>query len=98
MTGEAIANTYKKVVKLMGNRFEFTVTGEDEMIATENIESAICEVKRIETLLTTFSEQSQTAAINRNAGMEPVKVDDEVFQLIKRSLALSSITQGAFDI
>ncbi len=32
------------------------------------------------------------------AGIEAVKVDREVFDLIKRSLRISDITQGAFDI
>jgi thiamine biosynthesis lipoprotein len=98
MTGEAVATNYKQVVKLMGNRFEFTVQGEDEAVAQSHIDAAIGEVQRIEKLLTTFSEESQTAVVNRQAGIAPVEVDKEVFGLIKRSLAISSVTQGAFDI
>jgi FAD:protein FMN transferase len=99
MTGEAaVLSAYKKIIKLMGNRFEFTVVGEDETDTMHHIDAAISEVSRIEALLTTFNEESQTAAINRQAGSEPVKVDAEVFGLIRRSLSISSITQGAFDI
>jgi FAD:protein FMN transferase len=98
MTGEAVLTPYKKIIKLMGNRFEFTVVGEDETDAMLHIDAAIAEVSRIESLLTTFNEYSQTAAINRQAGIVPVKVDAEVFGLIQRSLSISSITQGAFDI
>jgi FAD:protein FMN transferase len=98
MTGEAVLTPYKKIIKLMGNRFEFTVVGEDETDAMLHIDAAIAEVSRIEALLTTFNEYSQTAAINRQAGIVPVKVDAEVFGLIQRSLSISSITQGAFDI
>ncbi|OYT11755.1 MAG: thiamine biosynthesis protein ApbE [Bacteroidetes bacterium 4572_112] len=36
--------------------------------------------------------------INANAGIAPVKVDKELFDLIQRSLAISKITDGAFDI
>jgi thiamine biosynthesis lipoprotein len=36
--------------------------------------------------LTTFSDESQTNLINRNAGIKPVKVDWEIFDLIERSL------------
>jgi thiamine biosynthesis lipoprotein len=49
-------------------------------------------------LLTTFDESSQTNLINRNAGIEPVKVDREIFDLIQRSQKISAITQGSFDI
>ena len=49
-------------------------------------------------LLTTFDENSQTNLINRNAGIKPVKVDKEVFDIIQRSNEFHRITQGAFDI
>jgi FAD:protein FMN transferase len=89
---------YKRVLKLMGNRFEITVVSDDALWAEERIDDAVTEISRIEKLLTTFSETSQTAAINRMAGIAPVKVDKEVFDLIHRSLKISSLTQGAFDI
>jgi thiamine biosynthesis lipoprotein len=89
---------YKRVLKLMGNRFEITVVSDDAAWAEERINDAVAEISRIEKLLTTFNENSQTAAINRMAGIEPVKVDKEVFDLIYRSLKISSLTQGAFDI
>jgi FAD:protein FMN transferase len=98
MTGNATGIISKKVIKLMGNRFEFTVIAEDEEQGSEHIDAAIKEVQRIEKLLTTFSENSQTASINNAAGENPVVVDDEVFQLIRRSLRISDLTQGAFDI
>src|SRR4051794_5501562 len=82
----------------MGNRFEITVVSDDALWAEERIGDAVAEISRIEKLLTTFNETSQTAAINRMAGVEPVKVDREVFDLILRSLKISSLTQGAFDI
>lgn len=82
----------------MGNRFEITVVSDDAAWAQERIDDAVAEISRIEKLLTTFNENSQTAAINRMAGIEPVKVDKEVFDLIYRSFKISSLTQGAFDI
>ncbi len=91
---------FKKALKLMGNRFEFSVVAdeEDEGWAYNCMDAAIDEVRRIETLLTTFDETSQTNFINRNAGIKPVKVDKEVFDIIKRSIKISGATQGAFDI
>jgi thiamine biosynthesis lipoprotein len=82
----------------MGNQFEFTLIDENENNANETFEIAIQEIKRIETLLTTFSDTSITYKINENAGISAVSVDDEVFQLIKRCQFISKITQGAFDI
>jgi len=90
--------SYKRRVKLMGNQFELTVVAEDHGWAEQGIDEAIEEIKRIEALLTTFNDQSQTSMINANAGIAPVRVDQEVFDLINRSLKISALTQGAFDI
>jgi len=58
----------------------------------------VLEIKRIEGLLTTFNESSQTFQINENAGISPVEVDQEVFDLIARAQKISRLTQGAFDL
>jgi thiamine biosynthesis lipoprotein len=91
-------SVYKRVLKLMGNRFEISVVSDREDAANEGIDAAVEEISRIERLLTTFNDNSQTYAINENSGLQPVKVDREVFELISRSLKISELTQGAFDI
>lgn len=82
----------------MGNRFEICVCGDDASWAEQCIDKAIIEIQRIEKLLTTFDEGSETNLINRNAGIMPVKVSAETFYLVRRSIKLSDLTQGAFDI
>jgi FAD:protein FMN transferase len=95
---EQALTEYKHAERLMGNMFEITVVAENERWAFEKINLAVTEIKRIEKLLTTFDEQSQTNEINRQAGVKPVRVDAEVFDLVQRSLKISRITDGAFDI
>ncbi len=97
-TEYARATLQKRVLKLMGNRFEISVVSDDEQWGENLIESAISEIRRIERLLTTFNENSQTNQINANAGIRPVRVDKEVFNLIGRCIRISDLTQGAFDI
>ena len=92
------ATAFRKVLTLMGNRFELTVVDTSEEAAYAKIDLAVAEIRRIEKLLTTFNEESQTSLINRNAGIAPVQVDEEVFAIIERSLRISALTQGAFDI
>ena len=88
----------RRVCKLMGNRFELSVVSADEVWANARIDEGIAEIQRIEKLLTTFSDDSETNLINQNAGIAPVKVSRETFDLIGRSLRISDLTQGAFDI
>ncbi len=89
---------HKKVLRLMGNRFDISVVLNDTTEAETYLEAAIAEISRIESLLTTFSPDSQTNQINAQAGIGPVVVDREVFDLIARSVRVSDLTQGAFDI
>src|SRR5215472_13951320 len=81
MTDSMIAqqNIFSKSMKLMGNRFQISVVSRNETWANECIDAAVHEIQRIESLLTTFDESSETSLINRNAGMMPVEVSRETF-------------------
>ena len=92
------AAEFKQTVKLMGNRFEITVVADDEQWATQKIVLAIAEIRRIEKLLTTFDESSETNQINQQAGLKPIQVDREVYNLIERPIRISNLTDGAFDL
>jgi thiamine biosynthesis lipoprotein len=89
---------FRRDVRLIGSQFEISVVGNDPIWADERIDSAIAEINRVEKLLSTFGEDSEVNAINRNAGVKPVKVSGEIFRLIDRSLKISELTYGAFDI
>ena len=89
---------FKKELRLMGNNFSISVAAADEDFAYQCIDAAVDEIRRIEKLLTTFDENSQTNLINANAGIQPVIVDKEVIDIIERSVKISKLTQGAFDI
>jgi len=82
----------------MGTRFEFTAVANEAIDADLAIEAGIAEVQRIEKLISSWNEKSQTSKINRMAGIKPVKVDKELFDLVARSLRVSNLTSGAFDI
>ncbi len=89
---------YKKGTLLMGVDFEFTVVADNQRQADEFINSAMNECIRVENLISSWKESSQTSKINRNAGIKPVKVDRELLQLIKRSKRISELTNGLYDI
>jgi thiamine biosynthesis lipoprotein len=89
---------WKKAARLMGNQFEISLVAEEEELANEWIQQGFNHIKEIEYLLTTYSDTSDLYRINAAAGVEPVVVHKETFGIIERSLQISAITQGAFDI
>ncbi|WP_316805089.1 FAD:protein FMN transferase [Pedobacter nototheniae] len=82
----------------MGSKFDITIVARDAKTADRNIDTVIHEISRIEFLISDWKPETQISEVNRNAGIKPVKVDKEVFNLAKRALYLSKITDGAFDI
>lgn len=85
-------------IRIMGIPVEITLVNINEEIGYINIEEAAAEIKRIEKLISSWDEESETARINRNAGIKPVAVSDELYHLIERSVQISELTEGAFDI
>ncbi|MFC5046611.1 FAD:protein FMN transferase [Aquimarina hainanensis] len=89
---------FKKNFSLMGSQFDITLVASNEIEAAQFIEAAIGEMKRIEKLISSWDNNSQTSLINKNAGVAAVKVSRELYDLIERSIAISRLTDGAFDI
>lgn len=88
----------QRAVRLMGSRFDITIVSNDSSTAEAYIDTVVAEVTRIENLISDWRPQTQISEVNRNAGIRPVKVDREVFELTERALYLSKLTNGAFDI
>lgn len=82
----------------MGSDFEITVVAKTQLEADKQIGIAISEISRIEALISSWKPTSETSNINKNAGVSPVKVSKELFNLIQRALQISNLTDGAFDI
>lgn len=91
-------NIYKQKFNLMGCDFGVTVVAEDSVKAMRYIDLAFQEMTRIEKRISSWDKNSETSKINRNSGIQPIKVSDELFNLIQRSIKISQLTDGAFDI
>jgi thiamine biosynthesis lipoprotein len=89
---------YKKKVSMLGSPFEITVVAKDSIEGNYFIDLAISEVKRIENQISDWIPTTQISLVNKNAGIQAVKVDSEVFDLVTRAIKISEITDGAFDI
>lgn len=91
-------NNYTRTLKLMGSRFDITVVADNQLQADEYIDLAVNEISRIEKMISSWDTLSETSEVIRYAGIRPVKVDKELFDLIERAIKISELTDGAFDI
>lgn len=90
--------TYKKSASLLGSPFDITVIAKDSAQGNDYTNLAIDEVKRVENLISDWISTTQISQVNLNAGIQPIKVDAEVYDLVERALKISKLTNGAFDI
>ena len=91
-------STYHRSLKLMGCRFDVTVVGATPEKGDHYIDLAVAEMSRIEHLISDWDSTSQLSEVNRQAGVHPVVVDRELYELIERSMRISQLTDGAFDV
>ena len=94
----AEAATVAEVRTQMGSRFEITAVASDEEVARQAIGRAYDEIERIEAMISSWRPTSETSTVNRRAGVGPTEVSPELYGLIRRSLKLSALTDGAFDV
>jgi thiamine biosynthesis lipoprotein len=90
--------TQKRTLSMLGSPFEMIIEAKDIPQADAYIDMAVAEVSRIENLISDWISTTPISEVNRNAGIKPVKVPQEVFDLVKRSIKISELTSGAFDI
>ena len=87
-----------RTVNLMGSVFQITVVDSNTISAQQNIDKVIVEMERIENLISEWRPHTQISQVNQNAGIRPVQVAPEVFNLTKKAIWFSEISAGAFDI
>jgi thiamine biosynthesis lipoprotein len=90
--------THKRALSMLGSPFEMIVEAKDIPEADTYIDMAIAEVSRLENLISDWIPTTPVSEVNRNAGIKPIKVPQEVFDLVQRSIKISELTSGAFDI
>lgn len=82
----------------MDTILDVVVQTTDPAHANKAIENAYTEIQRLEQMLSATIETSEISKINENAGVTPVKVSPETFDLLELGLKYAELTHGKFDI
>ena len=70
----------------------------DEKTARLSIDSAFEKIYNLEKLMNRYDPNSQLSQVNRLAAKEAVKIDEDLFDILRLSVRFSKKTDGAFDI
>jgi thiamine biosynthesis lipoprotein len=82
----------------MGTEISVYLWHDDAETGQKAVDAIFAEVARLDRLMSTYKEDSEISALNREAATQPFATGDELFGLILRSLDISVLTLGAFDI
>jgi thiamine biosynthesis lipoprotein len=83
---------------LMGTRVSVELWHEDEAQGETLVQLVLAEYRRIDEGMSTYKAESEISVLNRTAASGPVQVSEELYALIDRSVMLSRLSSGAFDI
>jgi len=92
------AEWFKADRAIMGTAIHVELWHTDKVIAEKNIQRVFTEMHRIDSLMSPFKKDSELSLINDHAAKHPVKISSEILNLIQKSLNISKLSNGAFDI
>jgi thiamine biosynthesis lipoprotein len=87
--------------KAMGTRVvlaAYTTETIGRVAVRKALDAALAEIRRIESVMSTWIPTSDVSKINNEAGSKPVSVSEETFNVIAKSLWISKLSEGTFDI
>jgi FAD:protein FMN transferase len=96
--GPAAAEWHAREAAIMGTRIEVEAWHEDADRAAAALAAVIAEMHRVDALMSHYKPESELSRINAQAAEGPVKVQPELAALVARSLEVSALSEGAFDI
>lgn len=82
----------------MGTEVSVYLWHDDSEKGQQALDAVFAEVARLDQMMSTYIEDSLISSVNRDAAKYPVAAGDELFRLVERSLDISVLTRGAFDI
>ncbi len=88
----------KKELSLMHSPSSIIVVGKDSIEAQKGLNKVIEEFEWVESKISEWKPDSEVSEINRQAGIKAVEVSPWVFDFIERSIKISQLTDGAFDL
>lgn len=91
---------FSKSISSMSTKLDISILYDKTKVSEAEalIESGFDEANRLIGIISAWQEGTELYEVNQQAGICPVKVCDELFYLVKRSIKVSEMTNGLFDV
>lgn len=92
------AEWYSDSAGIMGTNIYVEVWAETPVQGQLALKIVMAEMERINQLMSPYIETSELSLINASAGKHAMVIGDEMFELLDKSIKISALSKGAFDI
>jgi len=92
------AEWFSRQEAIMGTVVRVELWHADEGKADAAMSAVMTEMHRIDEQMSPYKEQSELSRINRDAAKGPVRISQEMVDILARSIEFSKLSDGAFDI
>lgn len=83
---------------IMGTRIVVELWADNRDQGNAAIGAVLAEMRRVDTDMSTYKPTSEVSIVNAQAAAKPVRISQELFDLLTDALEYSRVTDGAFDI
>ena len=94
----SIAARYSGVTEtgyMMGTFFEIKVNGEN---SAAHVNAALAKIREIDGMIDYYDDKSELSSINNMAGISPVSISHDTYDVIDKALRFSRRSGGSFDL
>ena len=82
----------------MGTFARVVVVAKSQDAGRKCIRAALEEIHKVDGLMSDYKSDSEIGRVNKEAAEEPVQVSESTYEVLRRSVEFSKLTDGAFDI
>lgn len=83
---------------IMGTRIVVELWADTRDQGNAAVDAVLAEMRRVDTDMSTYKPTSEVSVVNAQAAAKPIRISQELFDLLTDAVEYSRITDGAFDI
>ncbi len=83
---------------VMGTFARVVAVAEDSSTTQKCIDAALAQINKVDELMSDYKGGSEISLVNKNGFKQPIQVSLPTYEVLKKSIEFSKLTDGAFDI
>jgi thiamine biosynthesis lipoprotein len=83
---------------VMGTFARVVAVAKDPATGDRCVEAGLAAIRKVDELMSDYKDDSEISLVNKEAAQQAVQVSESTYEVLKKSIEFSQLTDGAFDI